>query len=140
MTQPTIFKDMTREEKLMLCEAAIDGEKIELCTISGEWVGSGQGRGEVVFVETVAYRVATPALVATEWPWEHITDWVNFIAHDGDGSRWVGYLKEPRFSTNGWRCNGFSAPIGEVKPIVEGNMPWAQSLCARPQIASPRPF
>lgn len=52
------FKDLTKEEKLKLCEALIDGRIIEVRSFDNQWIEQGDRKGGVCFSAWRVYRIA----------------------------------------------------------------------------------
>jgi hypothetical protein len=129
MTEPKPFRDMTRDEKLALCAALIDGGKIEYRRYDGEWVSLNNPEW---FADDMRYRVSPAGWTATEWPWEHMVDWVKFVAMN-KGGLWVGYQFEPVKMHVHWESErGAFISLFAIKPIVIGDRSWGQTLTARP--------
>lgn len=122
------FGQLSREEKLELLTAWLDGKQMQVDSGDGRWlnVEPAWGAGS-------NYRVAPPLPIKATIPWEHIKPEYKWAAMDECGY-WYCYKKKPETGIYGWFCKGLGVGSGSMKAVAfpEGNMPWDQSLVERP--------
>lgn len=123
----TKFGDMTRDEKLALFTAWIDGQTIE-CTPHESALWSVIVHPN--WLEDVHYRVSiTPDTV----DWSHVAPQFKFMARD-QNDRVFLYEKRPDLETVGWYERlGDIAMAGAFASYKQGTVDWKDSLVERPK-------
>jgi len=78
------------------------------------------------------YRVQPkPELIPDTINWDHVADWVQCIARDGNEIGF-GYEEEPMKFPSGWAPRGRYVSLGALASYQRGTVPWDQSLIRRP--------
>lgn len=117
------FDEMSREEKLELLTAWVDGVPIEYLDSFDVWVESNHP----VWGGTY-YRVKP--VVQDSINWSHVHEDFKYMARDGDGRVFL-YKANPYRSETTWSFVGYQAasPFSSYK---RGDTDWKDSLVCRP--------
>lgn len=121
------FKDMSKEEKLALCEAVIDGKRIEWYNIQhDEWETDTDE--SLTFCTHLTYRIA-PEKPSINW--DHVAPEFKWLAVDADGIASL-FEEEPTFIKYRWSLVNWveATPFASFKP---GNCAPEDSLVERPE-------
>lgn len=122
------FGQLSREAKLELMTAWVDGKQMEVNLGGDRWL-----EVDPMWTAESSYRVAPPLPIKATIPWEHIKPEYKWAAMDESGN-WYCYKKKPEAGPRSWFCDGLSSDNASIKAVAfpEGNMPWEQSLVERP--------
>lgn len=122
------FKDLSKEEKLALCEAVIDGKRVQAYSPLDEcWYDKE--------IDDFDFYFAAEYRIAPEKPsinWEHVAPEFKYLFLNGSSTYYIGTYK-PTYNY-GWYCGGghyVDATIfASFKP---GNCAPEDSLVERPE-------
>lgn len=117
------FGDLTKEEKMTLVAAWIDGEDIEHFCLPDQWHLVKQPSWQ----NNAVYRVVDKR---PQIDWSHVSPEYNWLAMDEDGDHWL-YEKKPSRVRDGWSdvC-GMTEPHA-FRSFKKGNCDWKESLIGR---------
>lgn len=121
------FGQLSREEKLELMTAWVDGKQMEVNFGGDRWL-----EVDPMWTAGASYRVAPPPPIKATIPWEHIKPEYKWAAM-GQSGYWYFYDEKPEKGHASWIVShrGSSTPM-KALIFPEGNMPWDQSLVERP--------
>ena len=120
-----LFGQLTREEKLKLMAAWVDGKTIQFNSNSG----SGWGRiGHPTWLSDCEYRIA---LEKDYIDWSHVSPEFKFLARDADGTSFL-YSHRPEKGIEHW-CfkEGVGVKLKGFASYKKGTIEWDESLLAR---------
>lgn len=122
----TKFGDLTRDEKLALFGAWLDGSKIELRHSEADpW----HMLSYPAWDENCYYRIQQ---ISDSINWDHVAPQFKFMARDKGGSTWL-YRGQPRMDIQSWAYP--DAEYGNVTCFAsykKGTVDWKDSLVERP--------
>lgn len=123
------YNAMTREEKHILLDAALDGN-VEF-TLTGE--SSWAEKIGDDFHPIVIYRTKPKEYKKLDLPWEYIDEYWQYAVMDGDGSVLL-YATEPQWITDAdiWSCDHTYHGLGALK-IDTTRIVAEHSLTMRPE-------
>ena len=117
------FGDLTKEEKMTLVAAWIDGEDVEHFCLPDQWHLVKQPSWQ----NNAAYRVRAEKRPQIDW--SHVAPEYNWLAMDEDGDHWL-YEEKPCLYPGEWRGAGASCPRA-LASFKKGNCDWKESLIGR---------
>lgn len=121
------FGQLSREEKLELMTAWVDGKQMEVNFGGDRWL-----EVDPMWTAGASYRVAPPPTIKATIPWKHIKPEYRWAAMNETGN-WYCHKEKPEKGTWVW-LDSTSTNGSSMKAVAfpEGNMPWEQSLVERP--------
>jgi hypothetical protein len=130
------FKDLSKEEKLEMIEAQLDGKTIEFWDGQG-WLRTLSG-GSLIYYSDVCYRVAKTKDEFTNW--EILSPEYKWIARDSWGVV-EAFTKKPKVFGQFWLEDGDEDEDGGIEPVnikfltcyKQGTVDWEDSLIERPE-------
>lgn len=129
------FKSLTREEKLEIIEAQLDGKPIELYDGRG-WLKS-IAKENVIFYADVAYRVAKTKDEFTNW--EILPKEYKWIARSRSGTAFA-FTKKPTLFSDAWEncfwenySDDLAIKVDALTCYKQGTVDWKDSLIERPE-------
>lgn len=119
------FDEMSREEKLELLTAWVDGVPIEYLDSFGVWVESNHP----VWGGTY-YRVKP--VVQDSINWSHVHEDFKYMARDAGGIAYL-YKYRPELGSLGWNFRlGGTVEVRTLSSYKRGDTDWKDSLVCRP--------
>ena len=118
------FGEMSREEKLELLAAWVDGKKVEYLSSYSGWQTCEKPTWEVA----VSFRVKS--VVQDSINWSHVREDFKYMARDEDGRVFL-YKALPYRSETVWSFLGYQA-AGIFSSYKRGDTDWKDSLVCRP--------
>lgn len=129
------FKDLSKEEKLELIEAQIDGKVVEIY-VGGRGWAKPCSDGKIVYYPDVCYRVAETQDQFTNW--DILPPEYKWIARDGSEAVYA-YTEKPTLDgvNSYWHGKGLSPTglpkVDELTCYKQGTVDWKDSLIERPE-------
>lgn len=115
----TPLKDLPKDAQIAILEAYLAQTLIRLCR-GYEYKALSLRPQEI-------YRIPAQPPV---YPWEHIADYIEWIAIDEDGAIW-GFVEDVDQGQTCWISDGNSYLL-HIK-IERGTVPWTETLQRRPK-------
>ena len=81
---------------------------------------------------STTYRVKPQPLTEPSPPWEHLADWVQYVARDEEGRPW-GYGVSPALDSYMWLAKSGRTVMLEGVKFDPGTCDWKDSLVKRPE-------
>jgi hypothetical protein len=128
------FSDLSRNERLELLTAWVDGKEIELNNtyFDGKWNTCSNPQ----WSPYVAYRVKPVALTKPSINWEHVHKDYKWMATDKSGETYV-FTEIPTMNgLHGYWDSPQDSPfcgVGALASFVSGTCNWVDSLTERPE-------
>lgn len=123
------FGELSKEEKMKLIEAWVDGKEIEFYCAYYEkptWKNISYPN----WYHANHYRVkCTQDFI----DWDHVDEEYNYMARDKDGRAWL-YVNEPHisYSQKYWVIDGSFAKASAFTSYKQNDAPWQESVVKRP--------
>lgn len=122
------FGELSRELKLALMAAWVDGQKMESATlVNSEWALCATPS----WFSNCRYRVRPAPLTPDSIDWSHVAPEWRFMARDRGGLAWL-YSNEPRPEENSWRFGRDLTKADAFASYRIGTCDWKDSLVVRP--------
>lgn len=127
-----IFGELTKQEKLALFEAWLDGKEIEVARHQRPdfWATAP----EPAWMTSSCYRVKSVPLTKPSIDWSAVSKEYKYLARDSSGEGYL-YNEISSFQRIGIKCwYGLNATsVNPFKSYVQGTCDWTDSLIQRPE-------
>lgn len=122
------FKDMSKEEKLALCEAVIDGKRVQTYShLSKYWLD--KEIDDLDFYYDGEYRIA-PEKPSINW--DHVAPEFKYLVLNGSGNHTI-CTDKPTYSDGEWWGGGRYFGVTMFASFKPGNCAPEDSLVERPE-------
>lgn len=117
------FCELSRDQKIGLLTAWLDGKKIEYFSVNNNWKEVGQPAWQ----NPTKYRVAS---TKPQIDWSHVSLKWKWLAMDKNGEHWL-YDDKPQQSSAYWHGSLNVSTTECLASLIHGTCDWKESLIGR---------